>query len=168
MRDMDDPDRDENDYELIGRATVSWSDVELTWYLIYLTLNDLPRDQADAIYDIPNGFGSELKLISAIAEKVLADQPEVLKEFNILKSLTQERYGFRNAIAHGKYIFSRDDPADKALDLWAVGNNRLIGKALPGQFKLMDTEARALAEHCEIFLFKLCHVLGKEPPSIEK
>ncbi len=158
---------DENTYELIGRATVAWSDVELTWYLIYLTLSSAPRDQADAIYFIPNNSATERKVTYSLAEVVLAANPTLLSELGNLLCRTNSAIRDRNAIAHGKFIFARDKD-NKSVDLWSVGKNKLIGKPMGSELTRMETDFLSLADDLSTFMFRACIALGREPPSIEK
>lgn len=160
---------EDNTYEFIGRVTVAWSDVELTWYLIYLTVSHADRDEADAIYFTPNNSATERKLTINIANVTLAAHPNLIDQIGQLQNRTNHASGDRNAIAHGKYIFAhgRADES-KSVDLWAVGKNRLIGKPLDSELLRMETEFLTLANDLTDFMFQACIALGKEPPSIEK
>ena len=89
---------DDNDYELIGRATVAWNDVELSWYLIYLVLMQAPREQADAVYFTPKSFGTERKFVAKLIDVNLAGHTAILADFKILSKMTDDYVGLRNAI----------------------------------------------------------------------
>lgn len=157
----------ENTYELIGRATVSWSSVELGWYLIYLTVSHANRDEADAVYFTPNNSTTERKVTRNIAAVSLATHPQLIADLKTLDSRTNDMASDRNAIAHGKFIFS-SNKADTSVLMWEVGKNKLIGKDLDDALKDMDFRFQALADDLNLMMYRACSALGKEPPSIEK
>lgn len=160
---------EDNTYEFIGRATVAWSDVELTWYLIYLAVSHADREEADAVYFTPNNSATERKITCAVAEVSLIAHPDLVAELHKLNNKTGSLSGDRNAIAHGKFVFARGmAETNKSVDLWSVGKNRLIGKPLDSELLRMETDFLQLAGDLSDFMYRACIALGKEPPSIEK
>src|ERR1035437_2101740 len=139
---------DENTYELIGRATVAWSDVELTWYLIYLTLSSASRDDAYAIYFAPKNAETERKITHKLGSVVLvnAKTPNTLPiELAKLYKRTNTASADRNNIAHGKFVRS-NGKNDTSTTLWAVGKNGLLGKPLDSELSQMEKKFYLLAD----------------------
>ena len=153
-----------NNYEQIGKATVIWNDVEMLWYLIFLTLTDLPRNQADAVYHSIKVFAGQRDIVFALGRVVLAKHPDLETSLSEIYNQTGNCSGERNAIIHAKYIKS---PISVSLDVWDVGNNRLIGKKLDVEISAFLSELEQLTHDLLLFHFQCCNRLGKETPSIE-
>ena len=148
-----------NHYEQIGRATVIWNDVELLWYPIFLTLTDIPRVQAEAIYHSIKVFAGQSDIVFALGKAVLEPHPDLSTSLAELFNRTGQCSGVRNAIIHAKYIAN---PISTELVVWDVGKNRLIGKQLQTEISDFLSELDHLTRDLLGFLFQCCHKLGKD------
>jgi hypothetical protein len=154
-------------YELIGRATVAWNDVELLWMTLFLTFLDAPRAQADATYHSLRAFAAQRDMTVSLGRSRLNGIPALDaldRRLGQLSAATGKAAGDRNAIAHAKFLKGSDDGS---LGVWQVGDNRLIGVDLNAAIVAMIEDFTALAEDLETFLFQVCTALEKEPPSFE-
>lgn len=151
-------------YELIGRATVAWNDVELLWMTLFLTFLDAPRAQADATYHSLRVFAAQRDMTNRLGCLRIGDDPVLDKRLRGLYDETGRAAGDRNAIAHAKFIKGSDEGP---LYVWQIGENRLIGADLNATITAMIDRFSALAEDLQTFLFQVCAALGKEPPSFE-
>ena len=91
---------------LIGDIAVTWSDVELQWYLIFTTLMpETPRSTIDAIFFMFDTSKRQRGLILKVAEAIYPtdEHGRVDKRYNKLgklNALTDEASGDRNAAVH--------------------------------------------------------------------
>src|SRR5207253_3043174 len=116
---------EQNTYELIGRATVAWNDIELVWGLIFVALLDAPRSQADAAYHALRNFEAQRQMTMALATERLANTSTAYKALaNLNKKLSPIKRG-RNDIAHTKYVGAY---GSKELEIWNVGRSGFQGK----------------------------------------
>src|SRR5947207_4646055 len=110
---MSDQPSERNTYELIGRVTVAWNDVELLWMTLYLAFLDAPRKQADAAYHSLKVFAAQREITYRLGMLALEGNSALLKELGDLYDETGKASGDRNAVSHAKYIFGL--PENKAL-----------------------------------------------------
>ncbi|MBZ0217209.1 MAG: hypothetical protein K8F25_11685 [Fimbriimonadaceae bacterium] len=156
---------DDNTYELIGRAIVAWNDLELVWYLTFLTLSDDPRPKADAEYLGLHRFYDQLKRSKSRAKAVLADE-NIKKALMLLAERSELAAKKRNKVAHTKYIRSSDRKV-KSLSIWRIGESHLSEVSLPTDLHDMENELALIADELASLLFRICAALGKEPPDTE-
>src|SRR5438093_1863543 len=90
----------ESAYELLGRALVLWNRIEGLWYLLFVTMLDAPRDQADAIYRRLANFTPQRDLGRALAEVVLKDHDDARNKVLAAEAAIREQVGRRNAFVH--------------------------------------------------------------------
>jgi hypothetical protein len=159
------PMNEDNTFELIGRAIVAWNDLELVWYLTFLTLSNEPRSKADAEYLSLGRFSDELNLSKKLAKTVLTDEAikKVLMDLAERSKLAARK---RNKVAHTKYIRSSDRNV-KSLSIWKIGNRHLSEASLPTDLQDMEKEFSLIADELAGLLFRICAALGKEPPEID-
>ncbi len=151
-------------YELIGRATVAWSRVELIWTMLFVSLLDAPREQADAIYHSLKSSAAQREMTLALAATVLSSHNDILVALGKINCSMGKLSGDRNAMMHAKYAGSDNGPT---VDVFSVGQNRLVGKDLNAELPRIIEESNSLHDAIWTLLARVCAALGRDMPSLE-
>lgn len=166
-------------YELIGEIAISWSEVELLWYLIFTTLMpQASRAQIDAIFFQWDTSAKQRELVLAVADATYPNDKRgrphpMRRRIGQLNAATQVAAGDRNAAIHA-VINPPQTMAAVLQGLYTVQpgsnprkRNKLAGKKLEEELTRSAASMNKLSADLRYFLDTISPKLEVRPEMIE-
>lgn len=148
-------------YEMIGRMTAAWNDVDLLWELIFTCiLHEPPRATTDVLLQQFYTSATKRRMIMAVANVTFTKGSFERSEIEALSALTSDLGNKRNAASHGWYIL---DPLNSRLGLRIAPGanpskpNQLAKEPLDEVLPRLLTQLDALCERLNKFRLHLAH-----------
>jgi len=148
-------------FEMIGRMTAAWNDVDLLWELIFTCmLHEPPRATTDVLLQQFPTSARKRQMIVAVANVTFTEGSFERGEIEALSTLTTDLGRQRNATSHGWYIL---DPLNSRLGLRIAPGanptkpNRLAREQLDEALPRLLAQLVALCERLDKFRLHLAH-----------
>lgn len=158
-------------FELVGRITAAWNEIEIVWYLIYTCmLHEAPREKIDLIYRQFVTGRAQRQFVIALADVAFkADHHQIYRTaMGKLFARTGELSGLRNALIHGDYTEVIEGDGTHTLRIAPGGDmakrNKLGGKPLEAEMVALLASITDLV--CDLDRLRI--VLGRRYPPREK
>ncbi|EAS50905.1 hypothetical protein SI859A1_01031 [Aurantimonas manganoxydans SI85-9A1] len=147
------------EFELIGKVTTSWNEVDNVWHQIYLQLMaDTPQEKANAIFKIFVTGQAQRDLVMKVAGVSLSGHTDTLRELGRLQAKTNDVSSHRNSVVHGRIGISLNDGGSEVTVIRGdnLGKpNRLSGKPLQPELLRIIQEISDLLSALWSFIRKL-------------
>ena len=93
----------------IGHCIMQWSFVEHYLCLLFIRLHDGDREVADLIWGRIRSFEAKLQLLHEVSQRA-ALEPEMKRDWNLLREETLRLYRKRNQVAHSTPVQGSSEP----------------------------------------------------------